>query len=1078
MAVDAVREHLLTDRLKSCANPQCTTFGRFAQSLLDASGTLWRPLTELTKRHLLRRLITHGVESGQITYFRPIADTPGFLQLVSRTIQEWKRLEIWPEELAAAYKRSGHSQKGQELYWLYAAYQRLLNEHHLYDSEGKLWSARALLRESKRPFENLRWVFVDGFTDFTRTQSEMLTILAERVEQLTLTLPRDIDSPHPSPLPKEEGVQQARGDLFAKPIRTLDNLKRCLPGLSIETMDRRATSWLAMDHLEYNLFRAPFDIRPINDVAGLEIVSSAGQLNEIEGIARRIKQFLTNGCDGQTISPGEILVVYRSLGEIAPLVREVFDRFGIPSIVESARALGEAACISALLTWLRLAAEDWPFRQLLTALSHNSLHPEWLEWQHGRAILALDQLVREFQIPVGRKELLRRIARLTESASEHPETTKSPTSQRRTQRALLAAPLLAKLSKALQALPQSATGAEWSVALNALANEIGLSKLIRGSKSEESAWMALATALHSFDRLAAWQNQPAEKFSLPDLVDRVVEIAECETIPRPFDDIGRVRVVSATIARSLTAPYVFLAGLSEKAFPAADREDALYGDAETTRLVEAGLPLTTRQERNQTEMLLFYEVATRATRRLIMSYPGLDAKAQPLSASPYVVELKRAFAEGCLKEDIDLQLSPVPRGRNILCERDLRIRAVADAMEKNRRLLAGMVQTGKSAATSNILAALTTIHARGQRDFGLFEGVFDHDTARAKLAERFGPDRCWSASQLERYAYCPFQFFAQRVLQIEPLADLSLEVNHQFRGKLLHGTLSQVHRQIVDEGGQLVSPAMQRPEEFERAAKDVLAMLLENIASDDPMIKSLQEVDRRLLQEWLSNYYLQHQEYDKAWSEFESPLRPAHFEVSFGPLSDAADGEPEEVPVDCDELTTTKPLEISHRDEKVRLRGRIDRIDVGQINGRTVFNVIDYKSASEVKFSGETITDGRTLQLPLYALAVEQLLLIDRQALPWRASYWLVKEKGFRHRSALAFYQLVDGEFALDPVWENLRDQLLSRVVSLVRGIRAGQFPMHCADENCTGRCPYHTVCRVGQARSLDKTWQPPEAAP
>jgi hypothetical protein len=33
---------------------------------------------------------------------------------------------------------------------------------------------------------------------------------------------------------------------------------------------------------------------------------------------------------------------------------------------------------------------------------------------------------------------------------------------------------------------------------------------------------------------------------------------------------------------------------------------------------------------------------------------------------------------------------------------------------------------------------------------------------------------------------------------------------------------------------------------------------------------------------------------------------------------------------------------------------------------------------------------------------------------------------------------------------------------------------MHSADDECTGLCEFSTVCRVNQARALEKTWQPP----
>ena len=107
-----------------------------------------------------------------------------------------------------------------------------------------------------------------------------------------------------------------------------------------------------------------------------------------------------------------------------------------------------------------------------------------------------------------------------------------------------------------------------------------------------------------------------------------------------FDLVGSVR--------AMRIPYLFVAGLSEKAFPPPEREDRLYSEAEYVRLIEQGLPLVARRERNREEMLLFYEVITRATRRLYLSYPALDESAQPLSPSPFLTEVE----EACGRETI------------------------------------------------------------------------------------------------------------------------------------------------------------------------------------------------------------------------------------------------------------------------------------------------------------------------------------------------------------------------------------------------------------------------------------------
>jgi hypothetical protein len=48
----------------------------------------------------------------------------------------------------------------------------------------------------------------------------------------------------------------------------------------------------------------------------------------------------------------------------------------------------------------------------------------------------------------------------------------------------------------------------------------------------------------------------------------------------------------------------------------------------------------------------------------------------------------------------------------------------------------------------------------------------------------------------------------------------------------------------------------------------------------------------------------------------------------------------------------------------------------------------------------------------------------------------------------------------------------------MIEDIRGGAFPMHSFDDKCTSHCDFKTVCRVGQVRSLEKVWPPPEETP
>ena len=1061
-----LRDRLLSAELPGCFSPGITNFAGFANSILQASTLEIRPISPQLKRQLLRRLIDAALDGGKLDHFKAIAATDGLVDLVADFISELKRLEIWPEHLEQACRQRGVSAKDRELVQLYTDYQAALMRHNLFDQEGRYWTARELLQDGqRRPYEHLELIVVDGFTDLTRTQHEMLQLLAERVEQLFVTLPLE-----EAPL---------RDDLFARSTETLQKLRTSHPQLEVESLARRAGDWPALAHLERDLFKSPHDLTPVAGVERIEILACSRQIGEVQTIGRRIKQLIVE----QHVRPGEIAVVFRSLGDVAPLVRETFTELGLPFAIEASQTLDQAPIVKALASLLRLELDDWPFRQVLALWSNNYFRPELPEWNEMPTRTAVERLVRELQLPSGRKALLehcQRWAQLGEPQGDQSEVAWSEWVEHRTGDAQRALPIVRWLTDAFAQLPRKATQTQWGVALAQLAQRTGMLRGLdnardtsEAARMDRIAWERLQKDMAAGDRLAEWLGEAPPELNLDQALKLMLNLLRWESLPRAHDESGRVRVMSAPSVRRVQISHLFFAGLSERAVPPADREDRLYSEADYSRLIESGLPLVDRRMRSQSEMLLFYEVLTRPTQQLVLSYPALDEKAQPLSPSSYLLEVERACGEGAIPRVDDPDLSPVPRKpATPLCPVDWRVRAVDALLQGEPQLLAGLLQAEPTPGLGDhCLAALQVTHERQRGDsFGPYEGILTSAAAKERLAARFGPDYLWSPSRLEQYAGCPYQFFLQRVLRLEPVAELALETDYMKRGQLLHDALSVVHRQLNEHDGRPTSPGEQDDAAFLKRFGEVLEQLIAGQQRSGELDAAQHEIDRRLLGQWGEQYQEQHRKYDACWSEMERPLAPAHFEVRFGPANRTQQD-------DEDVISTDEPFLFDLGDEQLQIIGRIDRIDVGQMAGQPVFNVLDYKSGAAASLRNADIEAGLALQLPLYVMAAEQLLLAERGAVPWRTAYWFVRETGYSERRALKMYEQGDGRLEPSTDWLQLQETVRRKVRGLVDGIRGAEFPMASADEKCTSRCDFRTVCRVHQTRALKKTWPPQKAA-
>jgi ATP-dependent helicase/DNAse subunit B len=302
----AVLERLCDGSLPVVFSPNVMTFQDFAGHVLRAAPQSVTPLTPAMQRTLLRRIVERLCKRRELEHFARVAGTSGFLDLVTAFISELKCSETWPEKFTEACTRRGLRPADRELAEIYSEYQAALAKNAVYDSEGQFWSAREALQAGHwGPFGTLSLVVVDGFTDFTHTQHDILALLAERVGRLLVSLPGEWPA--------------TRADLFAKSQTVLDGLKsagRITITHSEPGVETAAEPPPAMRHIARALFSNPRATPRAASAEGVEVVAVAGQQGEVNWIAARIKELLLTGT-----RPDEIVVAFRGLTDYRDLMR-------------------------------------------------------------------------------------------------------------------------------------------------------------------------------------------------------------------------------------------------------------------------------------------------------------------------------------------------------------------------------------------------------------------------------------------------------------------------------------------------------------------------------------------------------------------------------------------------------------------------------------------------------------------------------------------------------------------------------------------------------------------------------------
>ena len=181
---------------------------------------------------------------------------------------------------------------------LYRDYQRVLNEHQLYDPQGRFWSARAA---SRGPDPAVRGTA-------TRVRRRLRRLHARSTRSCKSSASEDYRSRSACrwrPTRREQSCSpRAR--------QPWPNSSGATYYVAIEQLPPRPHAVAAMAHVERSLFANPRAI-PSTRRRGLEIVAAAGVTHEVELLARRIKKLLVAGdsADGVLpVRPADILVVF------------------------------------------------------------------------------------------------------------------------------------------------------------------------------------------------------------------------------------------------------------------------------------------------------------------------------------------------------------------------------------------------------------------------------------------------------------------------------------------------------------------------------------------------------------------------------------------------------------------------------------------------------------------------------------------------------------------------------------------------------------------------------------------------
>lgn len=892
--------------------------------------------------------------AAQLPIFARMQAKRGFVAALVTQLVELRASRITPQDLLAILNQTTDDQtflvqtlsaKLRDLAIVADALAEKMGSDRLTAREILPFLATQLAQD---PLSHVAFYF-EGFNGFTSAE---LQVVQQLIRQYPVTLGMLGNA--------DQLGEQQPGDVFYKPMATAqallnlakqaDQTAQVIQPVQKRTLqttnDQLLTAWTHVG--EYRPYQ------PTQPATAFAVFAAENPIVEIQEVGRRIRRLLLAD---PSLHLRDILILARDLTPYTDHIPEVMAQLDLPYFLDADQKMANHPLVELLLNLLVPTNERLQYHNVMAILKTSLLRPTQdqhlvPEAEFFDAVSYFDNYLyanrpfesrwRHFDQP---------FALFTVAADEQDdEATIAQADQQINRRIETLRHFILKAFDDLQARFDSAkTIREAATSLVIWLQKYHVTDAIM---AQRDAYLAAGDLNRSRQGSEVWQlfTTTLDEFVALD-GDHVFDLTEFKTIltagfsgakfsgiPNKLDQLT---ISEAGIVQSNRYRHLFFIGGTRTNLPAQAKTTALINDAE--RLIvqpalqagdQAKYLQNTAQQQMAEENLLFYGALASATDSVTLAYPVLDAAGKIADMSPFYQRLVAVF-----KPTVE-KITREPADSTALMTRYTSTpRATLSELVK---ILPTQHQTAAFKAMQN--AIQVTQADRLERVLSAPNYRNQSVTLRPEFVQAlFGQQLNVSISQLESYYNNPLAYFLQYGLRLKER--LTNELNVAQTGTLYHAVLENVMRALITKNVSLrdmttgdlmalVTTAMQ--EQLALPAYQLLASSGKMRATRD----NLQAISLRLMT---------------------NLQRAARANLSQPQAVEQLFGFPGK--------STLPALEFSGQRGKIRVRGKIDRIDRQDPHGE-FGTIIDYKSNGK-RFDWAQAFDGLQMQLLTYWQAAQ-----------------------------------------------------------------------------------------------------------
>lgn len=929
-------------------NVDAISFQRLAYRVFEEVGADKRTVLEETGKSLVLRKLA-GEKKGELLLYAGALKKSGMIQEIKSAVSEFTQYNISPDRLKElaleASEKPLLARKLTDLSVLYEAFHKY-KENQYITAEELLDVLSQVAPDSEYLKESV--IALDGYTGFTPVQKKLMKELLKYCPKVLVTVTIDSEEDF-----YKKGHPQELFFMSREMIRELLEAAR-EAGAAVEEPiilgERPAFRFRGREELaflEQHLFR--YDWRAFErEPEAVRIRLLQNPMEEVRYAARELLRLVRE----EGLRYEDIALVTGDLAAYSGYVEKIFADCGIPCFVDQKRSILQNPFIEFIRAFLDLADQNYDYKSVFRFLRCGLFDMEREEVD----------LLENYCIALGirgRKKWSEPFVRTYKGFAE--------------ERLLWINEIRQHFFEAVDSTVRVLKDKEASVrertrALYDFLVENRLQEKLKAYEEHFEARSELALAreyaqiyrivMELFDKLVDLLGE--EKGTLKEyreILDAGFEEARVGVIPPSLDEV-LVGDIERTRLGNIKA--LFFLGVNEGKVPKSGEKGGLISEEEREYLnSEKATVAPGARERMYTQRFYLYLSLTRPDSYLYLTYSKSGADGSSLRPSFLIGQICRLFPKLRIETKEAAEWQPD------------RIVSARDGVEE---LLKG-VRAYRAGERDEAFLELYRWYISHEewRDEALKiarAAFYRYETSglsKAVSRALYGQLMENSVSRLERFAACAFAHFMDYGLRLDKRQEYAFEAVDL--GNIFHAALERFSKKLEGSAYSwfaLPGEACERfiAESVEETVADYGNTILQSSARNAYITARITRMLQRTV--WALVKQVQ-----------KGRFVPSSFEVSFSMAED----------LDAVNITLSE-------EEKMRLRGRIDRTDIYETEDKVYVKVIDYKSGGTA-FDLVALYYGLQLQLVVYmnaALWLEQKKHPDKRAVPAGLFYYQIKD--------------------------------------------------------------------------------------